>query len=86
VYGIQVGQSDQITITIPAAGKTSEKITLLVLSVKVLAKNNSTLRCFKRKGFNEGAALRGINRVREPTRRVQLPKPTTGGSHSYSEA
>lgn len=36
------GQSDQITVTIPTAGKTTQRIILLMLSVKVLARNNST--------------------------------------------
>lgn len=41
---MHVGQSDQITITISAAGKTTKRIILLTLSVKVLERNNPILK------------------------------------------
>ena len=41
---LHIGQSDQITVTSSAAGKTTKRIVLLTSSVKVLEKNNPTLK------------------------------------------
>lgn len=44
-----IGQSDQITVTIPTAAKTSKRIILLASSVKVLEKKTIQ---FRRRGCN----------------------------------